>query len=97
MAEPAIVVLPLVPPRLSHDELVIDQRETLSAPRRRYNSIAARALFMTLDLVYGRPRTMSKFRPQRAGAGATVWVDADRDLECQLGQAAPAAAASLVG
>lgn len=61
MAEPAVVVPPAGPPRLSHDELVAAQKQTLSAPRRKY-SIAARALFLTLDLVYGRQRTMAKFK-----------------------------------
>jgi ubiquinol oxidase len=60
MVEPAVVP-PVGPPRLSHDELVAAQEQTLSAPRRRY-SIAARTLFATLDLVYGRRRTMSKFK-----------------------------------
>ncbi|MDQ6806489.1 MAG: hypothetical protein M3065_16330 [Actinomycetota bacterium] len=49
------------PPRLSHDELVAAQKQTLSAPRRKYG-LAARALFLTLDVVYGKPRTMAKFK-----------------------------------
>src|ERR1017187_9344909 len=61
MVKPAIVVPPAAPPRLSHDELVAAQKQTLSAPRRKY-SIAARALFLTLDLVYGKQRTMAKFK-----------------------------------
>lgn len=61
VAEPAIVVQSAAPPRLSHDELVAAQKQTLSAPRRKY-SIAARALFLTLDLVYGKQRTMAKFK-----------------------------------
>jgi ubiquinol oxidase len=61
MPEPAVVVPPAAPPRLSHDELAVAQKETLSAPRRKYG-IAARALFATLDIVYGKPRTMSKFK-----------------------------------
>jgi ubiquinol oxidase len=52
---------PAGPPRLSHDELVAAQKETLSASRRNY-SIPARALFLTLDLVYGKRRTMAKFK-----------------------------------
>src|ERR1700736_98979 len=49
------------PPRLTHDELVAAQKQTLTAPRRKY-SPAARALFLTLDLVYGKRRTMAKFK-----------------------------------
>lgn len=61
MAEPAIVGPPAGPPRLSHDELMAAQEQTLSAPRRKY-TLAARALFVTLDLVYGKQRTMAKFK-----------------------------------
>jgi ubiquinol oxidase len=61
MAEPAIVVPPAGHPRLSHDELVSAQKQTLSAPRRKY-SVAAGALFLILDLVYGKQRTMAKFK-----------------------------------
>lgn len=55
------VLPPGIPPRLSHDELIAAQAQTLSAPRRPY-SIAAKVLFVTLDLVYGKERTMSKFK-----------------------------------
>ncbi len=34
---------------------------TLASPRRRYG-VAARALFLLLDVVYGKPRTLSKFK-----------------------------------
>jgi len=61
MAKPASEVPFAGPPRLSHDELVAAQKQTLSAPRRKY-SLAARALFVTLDLVYGKRRTMAKFK-----------------------------------
>ncbi|MGH8902386.1 MAG: alternative oxidase [Egibacteraceae bacterium] len=37
------------------------QRQTLAMPRRRY-SLAARGLFTFMDLVYGRTRTLSKFK-----------------------------------
>ncbi|MDQ2759289.1 MAG: hypothetical protein M3Y17_02350 [Actinomycetota bacterium] len=37
------------------------QEQTLSAPRRKY-SLAARGLFLTLDLLYGKRRTMAKFK-----------------------------------
>lgn len=42
-------------------DLRIGQQETLAAPRRRY-SLAARCLFLTMDLLYGRRRTLAKFR-----------------------------------
>jgi ubiquinol oxidase len=60
-AEPAIVVPLAGHPRLSHDELVLAQKQTLSAARRKY-SVAAGALFLILDLVYGKQRTMAKFK-----------------------------------
>jgi hypothetical protein len=37
------------------------QRETLANPRRRY-AMAARLLFAALDAVYGKPRSLSKFK-----------------------------------
>ena len=46
---------------LDHDQLVAAQAETLATPRRRYG-IAARGLFALLDAVYGRARTLSKFK-----------------------------------
>ncbi|PZS05294.1 MAG: hypothetical protein DLM56_03680 [Pseudonocardiales bacterium] len=49
------------PPRLSHEQLAAAQVETLAAPLRSYG-LAARALFATLDAVYGKPRTLSKFK-----------------------------------
>jgi ubiquinol oxidase len=52
---------PTAPPRLSHADLVAAQQESLNSPRRRYG-MAARALFTTLDMLYGRPRTLSKFK-----------------------------------
>ena len=61
MVESAVPVPSVGPPRLSHDELVAAQQQTLSAPRRKY-SPAARGLFLTLDLVYGKQRTMAKFK-----------------------------------
>ncbi|HET6818707.1 MAG TPA: alternative oxidase [Mycobacteriales bacterium] len=48
-------------PKLSHRQLRAEQQRTLDTPRRRY-SIAARVLFLGMDLLYGRKRTMSKFR-----------------------------------
>jgi len=49
------------PPKLTRDELRREQQRTLDTPRRRY-SIAARGLFVVMDLLYGRRRTLSKFR-----------------------------------
>lgn len=48
-------------PKLDHRQLRTEQQRTLDTPRRRY-SIAARCLFLVMDLLYGRRRTMSKFR-----------------------------------
>ena len=45
------------PPKLPPDRLRAEQQVTLSTPRRRY-SVAARALFALLDVVYGRPRSL---------------------------------------
>jgi len=49
------------PPLLSHDELVRAQAETLDTPRREYG-VLARVLFTTLDTLYGKKRTLSKFK-----------------------------------
>jgi ubiquinol oxidase len=49
------------PPRLTADQLKTEQKRTLASPRRRYG-VAARVLFALLDLLYGRPRTLSKFK-----------------------------------
>ena len=46
---------------LDHDGLVAAQQETVRSPRRRYG-VAARALFALLDALYGRKRTLSKFK-----------------------------------
>ena len=48
-------------PKLTHLQLRAEQQRTLDTPRRRY-SIAARVLFLGMDLLYGRTRSMSKFR-----------------------------------
>jgi ubiquinol oxidase len=49
------------PPKLPAQRLRAEQEATLASPRRHY-SLAARGLFMLLDVVYGRPRTLSKFK-----------------------------------
>lgn len=49
------------PPHLSHSELVAAQRETLASQRRDYG-ILAKTLFKTFDLLYGKKRTLSKFK-----------------------------------
>jgi hypothetical protein len=47
--------------QLSHEELVETQQATLSSARRKYG-LGARVLFALLDAIYGRPRTLSKFK-----------------------------------
>jgi ubiquinol oxidase len=46
---------------LNHQELVASHALTLSTPRRRYG-LGAKALFVLLDTVYGKKRTLSKFK-----------------------------------
>ena len=46
---------------LLHDNLVREQARTLATPRRR-PGLSAKALFVIMDVVYGRPRTLEKFR-----------------------------------
>src|SRR6201999_838532 len=50
-----------LPPHLDHDALAVAQQETLSTPRRPYG-LPARVLFALLDALYGRKRTLSKFK-----------------------------------
>ncbi len=47
--------------QLDHEQLLASQAETSGAPRRRYG-LGARLLFTLLDLVYGKARTLSKFK-----------------------------------
>jgi len=47
--------------RLDHDGLVAEQQVTLRTPRRKA-SLSARALFWTMDALYGKERTLEKFR-----------------------------------
>jgi ubiquinol oxidase len=54
-------LVPGAPPRLSRDALARAQAETFATPRRRY-AVAARVLFIGLDVFYGRARTLEKFR-----------------------------------
>jgi hypothetical protein len=49
------------PPKLNHEQLVVAQSETLGARRRSY-APAARLLFASLDAIYGKRRTLSKFK-----------------------------------
>lgn len=49
------------PPHLEHDRLVAAQAESLAAPRRPYG-VPARLLFFMLDAIYGKKRTLSKFK-----------------------------------
>jgi hypothetical protein len=53
--------VPESPPKLAFAELLEAQRATLATPRRRY-SIAARLLFALMDALYGRPRSLAKFK-----------------------------------
>jgi ubiquinol oxidase len=46
---------------LRHHDLVAAQEATLASPTRRY-SFAARILFRTMDALYGRDRSLEKFR-----------------------------------
>jgi ubiquinol oxidase len=48
-------------PKLSHEDLVSSQLGTLEAQNRNYG-LPAKALFTTLDLLYGRRRTLKKFK-----------------------------------
>jgi demethoxyubiquinone hydroxylase (CLK1/Coq7/Cat5 family) len=52
--------IPAGPPKLTPRQLRTAQAETMDAPRLRY-SLLARALFTTMDLAYGRKRTIVKF------------------------------------
>jgi demethoxyubiquinone hydroxylase (CLK1/Coq7/Cat5 family) len=52
--------MPAGPPKLTPPQLRTAQAETLDAPRLRY-SLLARALFRSMDLAYGRKRTIVKF------------------------------------
>jgi ubiquinol oxidase len=47
--------------RLDHDDLVREQQVSRSSPRRRY-SLSAKALFTVMDSLYGKERTLEKFR-----------------------------------
>lgn len=47
--------------RLDREQLLAEQQATLRSPRRRH-SLAARALFAAMDLLYGKERTLPKFR-----------------------------------
>ncbi|MCW2527257.1 MAG: hypothetical protein JWM76_2117 [Pseudonocardiales bacterium] len=58
---PSLPADPNAPPKLSPDALRIAQQETLAAPRRTYG-LASRLLFVSLDLIYGKQRTLSKFK-----------------------------------
>jgi ubiquinol oxidase len=47
--------------QLDHERLVIEQQATLASPRRQA-SLGARVLFLLMDVVYGKARTLEKFR-----------------------------------
>ena len=46
---------------LDHERLLAEQQATLGSPRRRAG-LSARVLFVVMDVVYGKPRTLEKFR-----------------------------------
>jgi ubiquinol oxidase len=46
---------------LDHDRLVAEQRASAASPRRSY-SLSARALFTIMDTLYGKERSLEKFR-----------------------------------
>ena len=56
----ALQLTPPLPPAPPID-LAAEQARTLAAPRRRYG-LLARMLFLVMDVVYGRTRTLSKFK-----------------------------------
>ena len=58
---PTTATDPTEPPKLAATELRAEQQATLDSPRRRYG-VAARGLFTVLDLIYGKPRSLSKFK-----------------------------------
>lgn len=60
-AEADSYAAPGVPPKLSREQLGVAQRQSLLSPRRKYG-LAARLLFVSLDAVYGKKRTLSKFK-----------------------------------
>jgi ubiquinol oxidase len=47
--------------QLDHAGLVAAQEESMRSPRRKAG-LSARALFLVMDVAYGRPRTLEKFR-----------------------------------
>jgi len=47
--------------RLTSERLKHEQANTLAAPRMRYG-LLARLLFVSMDILYGRPKTLGKFR-----------------------------------
>jgi ubiquinol oxidase len=49
------------PPKLAPGQLLQAQRDTLAQPKRKYG-VAARLLFALMDLLYGRSRTLAKFK-----------------------------------
>jgi len=47
--------------RLDHDRLLVEQQASLRSPRRKAG-VGARALFLVMDVVYGKARSLEKFR-----------------------------------
>ncbi len=49
------------PITISHEVLKEEQERTLNSPRRKYG-LLAKILFITMDLIYGRKKTLAKFK-----------------------------------
>ncbi len=61
MSEPVPTIKIGLPPQLSHAQLLEAQDQTLATARRHY-TLAARGLFRLLDVIYGRERSLGKFK-----------------------------------
>jgi len=61
VSEPVPTIKTGLPPQLSHAQLLEAQDQTLATARRHY-TLAARGLFRLLDVIYGRERSLGKFK-----------------------------------
>lgn len=57
---PAEVTVPH-PPKLTREQLLVEHGNTLASPKRKHG-LAAKALFTMMDMAYGRPSSLSKFK-----------------------------------
>jgi ubiquinol oxidase len=46
---------------INHERLLAEHQASVESPRRR-PGLSARVLFLVMDVVYGKPRTLEKFR-----------------------------------